>query len=208
MLIFRGFSSRIYLPFTALWLWCLFEAPGVAQQTNNSSTLNNSAAPSASSITSGGTNVNYQTNNTFNNDFGFGPGIICRTPSMYVGGNWGQGNQNNLDIANNTSSQNTLSYQANVGVVVPFGSPTIADCNELSRQIAVDRKISTDLSLIRACASLEKEGITVDPERFPYLERCARPTASSLIQRPSSQGSGNNLQPQQLAPKVPKTTKS
>jgi hypothetical protein len=181
-----------------------------AQQTNNSSTLNNSAAPSASSITSGGTNVNYQTNNSFNNENGFGPGIFCRTPSLYVGGNWGQTNQNNLDISNNTSSNNNQSYSANLGIVVPFGSSVLKDCADLSRQLTLDRKISTDLSLIRACSQLEKEGIRVDPERFPYLEKCT--TANYLPQRntgftnPPSMRS--NTPSQQLSPKVPKVTKS
>ena len=183
--------------------------PAIAQQTNNSSTLNNSAAPSASSITSGGTNVNYQTNNSFNNENGFGPGIFCRTPSMYLGGNWGQTNQNNLDIANNTSSNNNQSYSANIGFVVPFGSSVLRDCAELSRQLTLDRKISTDLSLIRACSQLEKEGISVDPERFPYLATCVKPAA---VTKPAK--IGNNMVPiptkltPQMAPKIPKVTKS
>ena len=205
------YSSKLRLAKIALASSLALEACSssvLAQQTNNSSTLNNSAAPSASSITSGGTNVNYQTNNSFNNEFGFGPGIFCRTPSMYVGGSWGQGNQNNLDIANNSSSNNSLNYSANLGVVVPFGSSTITDCNDLSRQISLDRKISTDLSLIRACSALEKEGITVDPERFPYLERCAKPTAALLTPRLPVQNSVINAPSQQLSPKVPKTTKS
>lgn len=178
-----------------------------AQQTNNSSTLNNSAAPSASSITSGGTNVNYQTNNSFNNENGFGPGIFCRTPSLYFGGNWGQTNQNNLDIASNTSSNDNQSYSANLGVVVPFGSSILRDCAELSRQITLDRKISTELSLIRACSQLEKEGIRVDPEKFPFLEKCAvGSTSSSFVKFPQpNQGLIKNTLP---TLKVPKTTKS
>jgi hypothetical protein len=181
----------------------------IAQQTNNSSTLNNSAAPSASSITSGGTNVNYQTNNSFNNENGFGPGIFCRTPSLYVGGNWGNTDQNNVDIANNNSSNNNQSFAANIGIVVPFGSSILKDCAELSRQLTLDRKISTDLSLIRACSQLEKEGITIDPDRFPYLANCVK----SLAVQPSGRVSNNittttSKPSQQLAPKVPKVTKS
>jgi hypothetical protein len=181
-----------------------------AQQTNNSSTLNNSAAPSASSITSGGTNINYQTNNSFNNENGFGPGIFCRTPSLYVGGSWGNTNQNNIDISSNTSSNSNQSYSANIGVVVPFGSSILRECTDLSHQLTLDRKISTDLSLIRACSQLEKEGISVDPERFPYLEKCARPINSpqrmqGLINPPGIPRSSSSPQ---LTPKIPKVTKS
>ena len=87
-----------------------------------------------------------------------------------MGGNWGKTNQDNLDIAQNTSSNDNLSYAANIGVVIPFGSSVLRDCSELSKQITLDRKISTELSLIRACSQLEKEGIKVDAEKFPYLE--------------------------------------
>ena len=195
-----------------IYFFALVANPFVlAQQTNNSSTLNNSAAPSASSITSGGTNINYQTNNSFNNENGFGPGIFCRTPSLYVGGNWGLTNQRNVDISSSTSSNNNQSYAANLGVVVPFGSSILNDCAELSRQLTLDRKISTDLSLIRACDQLRKEGITVDPERFPYLEKCA--TAGNFpLRNPgivTSPGTERvNSPSQQLSPKIPKVTKS
>ena len=69
--------------------------PVLAQQTNNSSSLTNSAAPSASSTTTGGTNINYQTNNAYQNEVGFGPGIFCRTPTLFLGGNYGE---NQLDL--------------------------------------------------------------------------------------------------------------
>ena len=54
----------------------------MAQQTNNASNLTNQAAPSASAVTTGGTNINYQTNNTYQNEVGFGPGVFCRTPTL------------------------------------------------------------------------------------------------------------------------------
>ena len=68
-----------------------------AQQTNNAANLTNSAAPSASSVTTGGTNINYQTNNAYNNEMGFGPGVFCRTPTLYVGGNIGHVKQDNFE---------------------------------------------------------------------------------------------------------------
>jgi hypothetical protein len=177
-----------------------------SQQTNNSSTLNNQAAPSASSITSGGTNINYQTNNSFNNENGFAPGIFCRTPSLYAGGNWGQTNQNALDIASNTSSNYNGNLSANLGLVVPFGSSVLRECADLAKQITLDRKISTDLSLIRACSQLEKEGIVVDPQRFPYLEKCAKGGSSTV--RISQPPAGLTPVVPAISPKTPRTTKS
>jgi len=91
-----------------------------AQQTNNSSTLTNSAAPSASSVTTGGTNINYQTNNAYQNEVGFGPGIFCRTPTLFVGGNYGQNELDAFDAVTE-SGNNANNFSVNAGLVVPFG---------------------------------------------------------------------------------------
>jgi len=150
---------------------CLFTCQATAQQTNNSSTLTNSAAPSASSVTTGGTNINYQSNNTYQNEFGFAPGVFCRTPTVYVGGNWGEGFLNAYDPLQR-SGNNNLSYSFNAGVVVPFGSQVLDYCKQLAAAIAKDREISSQLSMLRTCAELRKEGLVVDPEKFPLLKPC------------------------------------
>lgn len=149
------------------------QLPILAQATTNSSTLTNQAAPSASSVTTGGTNINYQTNNAYNNENGFGPGIFCRTPTLYVGGNWGQSAQNNYDSVQN-SGNTGATYSANAGILFPFGSSVLRDCARLTESIARDREISSQLSMIRTCASLENERITVDPEKFPLLAICVK----------------------------------
>ena len=104
----------------------------LAQQTNNASNLTNQAAPSASAVTTGGTNINYQTNNTYQNEVGFGPGVFCRTPTLYVGGNMGR---NELDAFDQvTESGNTAkNYAFNAGVVYPFGSSAIEACKTLAK---------------------------------------------------------------------------
>jgi len=61
----------------------------------NNSTVTNSAAPNAISTTTGGSNLTYQTNNTYNNEFGFGPGIFCRTPALFISGNLNRGDADN-----------------------------------------------------------------------------------------------------------------
>lgn len=142
------------------------------------------AAPSASVATStsttGGTNINYQTNNSYNNEFGFAPGIFCRTPTLVLGAQSGLIAQQNVDDPwsveypeNNSYAYNTnTNMNASIGFVMPIGSSVINDCKELVRQIAIDRKISSELSMIRACASLAKEGIKVDPLKYPLLSHC------------------------------------
>lgn len=163
---------------------CVFNLH-VSAQTNsgNSTGANSGAASSVSNIspsaaistqTTGGTNINYQTNNQWSNDIGFGGGIVCRTPTFYGGvGNAYQSGQTNSLYLNSLSNSNTSNnINANFGILIPFGSSVLDDCKTIAAQIAIDRKISTDLSMIRACASLQKEGIKVDPTVYPYLAKC------------------------------------
>ena len=98
-----------------------------AQSTANSSTLSNTAAPSASSVTTGGTNINYQTNNAYNNEVGFGPGVFCRTPTLYLGGNGGKSWLNAFDPVQESGNR-AKSLAFNMGILYPFGSAALADC--------------------------------------------------------------------------------
>lgn len=161
---------RLRWKFVALFITCLLPKPAWCQ----SAVVTNNANPSAavSTNTTGGTNINYQTNNQWSNEMGFAPGIFCRTPTFYIGGGTGQNVGNTLDTLENGSYQYTHNYNANVGLLVPLGSSVQRDCKRLAEQIAKDREISSDLSMIRACASLDNEGIIVDPSKFPTLSRC------------------------------------
>ena len=161
-----------YLSGTALALALLSNAiTSKAETTNNNTTVKNSAAPAASSVTTGGTNINYQTNTAFNNDLGFGPGIICRTPSLYMMTNAGKVHTDNFDEFTFNGSRNK-SFNGTIGMTIPFGSSAIEDCKTMARQLAKDRVISTQLSLIKTCVSLAKDGIVVDPVKFPALKKC------------------------------------
>ena len=162
-------SSVVF--FAILLASCFYARDSKAQATNNNTTVNNSAAPAASSVTTGGTNINYQTNNAFNNDVGFGPGIICRTPSMFMLTNLGKVDTDNFDEFTFNGARNQ-SFSGTIGMTFPFGSSAVEDCKTMARQLAKDRVISTELSLIRTCVSLAKDGIIVDPLKFPSLHKC------------------------------------
>ena len=151
-------------------LYISFPISSVAQ----TAVVTNNSNPSSavSTTTTGGTNINYQTNNQWSNENGFAPGIFCRTPTFYVGGGSGHNLGNTIDTFEVGSYQHTQNYNANVGLLVPFGSSVLSNCKKLAEQIAVDRQISSDLSMIRACAALDKEGILVDSKKFPTLSRC------------------------------------
>lgn len=146
--------------------------PVSAQQTNNAANLTNSAAPSASSVTTGGTNINYQTNNAYNNEMGFAPGVFCRTPTLYVGGNIGHVKQDNFDPIQESGNRNTTSSM-NAGVLFPFGSRIIDYCKRYAATIAKDKEISSQVSMLKLCNELSQKNIAVDPEKFPLLAVCA-----------------------------------
>ena len=139
-----------------------------------SAVVSNNSNPSAavSTNTTGGTNINYQTNNQWSNEQGFAPGIFCRTPTFYIGASTGQNVGDTYDTLGAGAYNHVQNYGANVGFLMPLGSSVIGDCKRLASQIAADREISSDLSMIRACAALDKEGIIVDSTKFPTLSKC------------------------------------
>jgi len=206
------FASATIIPLiTSLFL---IGSRSVAQTENNNTTVTNSAAPAASSVTNGGTNINYQTNTAFNNDIGFGPGIICRTPSLYMLTNLGKVNTDNFDEFTFNGARNK-SISGTIGMTYPFGSSAIEDCKTMARQLAKDRVISTELSLIRTCVSLAKDGIVVDPVKFPALKKCvikegeSRITKTGMVQslyaksEPSSSSSTSQKKSAGI-PKIPR----
>ena len=147
--------------------------PSARAQTSAVTYNNANPAASVQTNTTGGTNINYQTNNQWNNDNGFGPGIFCRTPTFAMNVASAQQTYANNDADMILLNHNhTGNYSATMGVIIPWGSTVQRDCKRLAEQIAKDREISSDLSMIRACASLVKEGIQVDSQKFPTLARC------------------------------------
>ena len=140
-------------------------------QTNESS-VTNSAAPSASSVTTGGTNINYQTNNAYNNEMGFGGGVFCRTPTLYLGGNAGKSDLDSFDGVTDSGNV-TDNFSVNAGILFPFGSSVQKDCKKLAATITLDRMISSELSMLKACNELYQKNIPVDPKLFPLLEKCS-----------------------------------
>tara|TARA_Y100001968_G_scaffold272254_1_gene264344 strand:- start:2681 stop:3298 length:618 start_codon:yes stop_codon:yes gene_type:complete len=142
-----------------------------ARSETNSSSVTNSVSPTASSTTTGGSSINYQTNQSFSNDVGVGPGIVCRTPSLNIGTSYANSDTTNwASIGDSGTMGDNIS--ANIGIVIPFGSQVHDSCKRIASQTALDKQISTQLSMIRACASLQKEGIYVDANKFPLLKDC------------------------------------
>ena len=164
---------RLRLPYLfALATFFAFHVPrSFAQSTTNQSTVSNSAAPSASSVTTGGTNVNTQVNNAYANDLGFGGGVTCRTPNLFMTGNLGKVDAYQTDPLQQVHNQSN-NYQFTAGVILPFASKVNKYCKEIAGEVAKDRKIASELSMIKACDDLLKKNIRVDPVQFPLLAPC------------------------------------
>lgn len=199
------FNSKQFF-YSVLGLFSLYSCQLASAQT---ASLSNSAAPSASSVTTGGTNVNYQTNNQWSNEVGFGPGIFCRTPTFYVGGSVGTTNNSQISETFADTGNYGQNISGNVGVLVPFGSSSLRDCNRFASQIVRDRQISTELSMIRACRSLKNEGIVVDPQKYPLLALCVDdpspvPTKVSDVQANPGTSKGTSVS----SPSTPASKKS
>ena len=142
-----------------------------AKSETNTSSVTNSVSPTASSTTTGGSSINYQTNQSFSNDVGVGPGIVCRTPSLNIGTSYANADTTNWASLGDSGTMGD-NITANVGIVIPFGSKVHDSCERIASQISLDKQISTQLSMIKACASLEKDGIKVDVNKFPLLKDC------------------------------------
>ena len=175
-------------------------------QTNESS-VTNSAAPSASSVTTGGTNINYQTNNAYNNEMGFGGGVFCRTPTLYLGGNAGKSDLDSFDGV--TDSGNiTDNFSVNAGILFPFGSSVQKDCKKLAATITLDRMISSELSMLKACNELHQKNIPVDPKLFPLLEKCSNYKPKEIKTASTSENDKTILEKEKPNKVIPKNEKS
>ena len=195
---------RAYFQIFALTIiFSLFDQQIVfSQSTSNQSAVTNSAAPSASSVTTGGTNINYQTNNAYNNELGFGPGIFCRTPTLYLGGNGGKAWLDAFDPVQESGNK-TRNYSFNMGILYPFGSSALANCKALVKTIARDREISSQLSMIKACHDLYKKGIKVDSTIYPLLASCEKYSKSMITtSKPQSAVKAQTKEKVKLSPKT------
>jgi len=166
---------RLFIFLCSNLFFLLFYSPKLVWGQQSSSNVTNQAAPSASVVTSanGGTQINQQMNNVFDTTFGFGPGIICKTPQLLFNAATGS-NNTYLDVldSNSGNAQSALNLTGSISFAIPLGSSVIQDCQKFAAQIANDRVLSSELSLIRACAQLEKEKLVIDPNKYPNLAKC------------------------------------
>ncbi len=161
--------------FAALAAVVLSSAPAMAQDARFNANANNSAQNTQSNSGSvnlapmGGSNANYQINSVSNSQFGFAPGIQCPTPEFAIGGFGGQ--SNGWGNAGYNTAGNNLG--GTVMFTMPIGGDTAEYCKELAREISKQRRLDTEVNMIRQCAQLANSGITIDVEQFPDFALCA-----------------------------------
>jgi len=142
---------------------------GAFAQSNTSSSVQNSSSPTAvvNQHTGGGVNLNQQYNNQWDNHNGFAPGVYCRTPTFYLGA----GNGNATSWGPQASIGTNLT-QVSAGVLVPFGSSVLADCAKMAAALTQRAEVANQVALVRACEALKKDGVKIDPSKFPALSKC------------------------------------
>ena len=136
---------------------------------NNSSqnVQSNSGAVNLSPM--GGSNANYQINSVSNSQFGFAPGIQCPTPELAFGAFGGQ--TNGWGNTGYDTSGNNIG--GTVMFTMPIGGDTAEYCKQLAREIAKQRRLDTEVNMIRQCAQLANAGIQIDVEQFPDFAVCS-----------------------------------
>lgn len=161
--------------FAALAAVVLSSAPAMAQEAN----LNTNASNSSQNVQSnsgavnlapmGGSNANYQINSVSNSQFGFAPGIQCPTPELAFGAFGGQTNGWG-NTGYNTAGNNA---GGTIMFTMPIGGKTAEYCKDLAREIAKQRRLDTEVNMIKQCAMLANSGIQIDVEQFPDFALCS-----------------------------------
>jgi len=147
----------------------------------------------------GGSNANYQINSVSNSQYGFAPGITCPTPELAFGAFGGQSNGWG-NTGYNTSGNNV---GGTIMFTMPIGGDTAKYCKELASEIAKQRRLDTEINMIKQCAQLANAGIQINVEEFPDFAVCSAVTVAggrtAVIEEPAS-----SFTPEQVAvPVVP-----
>jgi hypothetical protein len=138
---------------------------GVSAVAPNQAVNSQTASGSVYQSPLGGVNNNYQINNGQDTSLGFGPGIYCRGPNLWISG-FGSGA--------GFGSYNSNSLGGAVTLSVPLGNAADLACRENVREIARQRKLDTAFTLAKKCAEFRQSGIRVDysQPQFSQLRDC------------------------------------
>jgi hypothetical protein len=160
---------------------------GVSAVAPNQATNSQTAAGSVYQSPLGGVNNNYQINNGQDTSLGFGPGVYCRGPNLWL---------SSFGAGSDFSHYNSNSYGGAVTLSIPLGNAADQACKENVQEIARQRKLDTAFTLVKKCAEFIQPGIHVDYNlpQFAQLRDCEGVTILSR------QDKVTQLQPTLLPP--------
>ena len=141
-------------------------ANGVVSSNNAQNNQNNSGTVNLAPM--GGSNSNYQINSVSNSQHNFGPGISCPTPELGIGVFGGSNSSFDSDYNNGANN-----YGATVMFTTPLGGDIGKYCKQLAREIARQRQLDTEVTMIQQCAQFARAGVTIDTSKFPDFAVCS-----------------------------------
>jgi hypothetical protein len=140
---------------------------GFAQSSSQDSTNSQTNEGTIIQAPSGGSQTNINQNNSFNSTYGFGIGINCPTPSLGLGVFSGISGSSSSGF---TSDASTLG--GSIAIVIPFGGSVGAACRKLASEIARQRVLDTQVTLIKTCIEFKELGVVIDTTKMPEFEVC------------------------------------
>ena len=142
-------------------------APSSALADSNAASQSaNNSQHNSGSVTlapSGGTQVNNNVNNAYSSTYSFGVGINCPTPSFAV----------NAFGGGSAMSSDTVNYGGSISYIMPIGGEVGKACKEHVKEITKQRRLDTQVNLVRVCADFARRGITIDTEAMPEFAICS-----------------------------------
>ena len=140
---------------------------GGAVSTSQHSTNNQNNTGSIVQAPSGGSQTNINQNNAYSSTYSFGPGISCPTGSFVTSG-FGAGSGSSSGAFSSSGN----SYGFSVSYIHPVGGSIGQACKELAKEVAKQRVLDTQVTMIQVCADFARKGIVIDTEKFPELADC------------------------------------
>lgn len=170
--MFKNISkvAAISLVFMGAGAPAMANANGQLSGTQLQQSVNNQTNSGAVNLAPmGGSNANYQINSVSNSQFGFAPGIQCPTPELAFGAFGGQ--TNGWGNTGYNSSGNNVG--GTVMFTTPIGGDTAKYCKQLAKEISKQRRLDTEINMIKQCAALANASIQIDVEKFPDFSVCS-----------------------------------
>lgn len=148
------------------------QGQGQAMSQATNSTQNNTGevflAPS------GGTQVNNNVNNAYSSTYSFGRGYSCPTPSLAFNGFYG-----GSEASGGGNSSTGGAYGGSVSYIMPLGGEIGDACKQNVKEITKQRKLDTQVTMVKVCADFARQGITIDTEAMPEFAICSAITVTN-----------------------------